>query len=218
MTVRYDPTTPGADMSDRSSAPERDLAHEITEPEPDAPPPARAARRRLVTPWAAGLCGLLLATAGFIAGVQVQKGQADAATTATNGGGATARAGFGGRPDGAAAGGDAPTVGSVANKHGSTLYVEDADGTTVRVKTNAQSKVTRTATASARGIYPGDTVVVQGTKDKDGNLVATQITATSKSAAASGGGLRRGFGGGAPPTGSAPAAGGGRPDVVTGGG
>ena len=54
----------------------------------------------------------------------------------------------------------------------------------MRVKTNAQSKVTRNAAASPTGIYPGDTVVVQGTKDKSGNLVATQITATSKTAAA----------------------------------
>ena len=49
--------------------------------------------------------------------------------------------------------------------------------------------MTRNAAASARGIFPGDTVVVQGTKDKDGDLVATQITATSKTAAAAGGGV-----------------------------
>ena len=207
-------------MPDRSSAPQRDRAldDETPEPGPDAPRPARAARRRLVTPWTAGLCGLLLATAGFIAGVQVQKGQAGetAATANGRGPGAPTRAAFAG---GAAAGGDAPTIGSVANKRGSTLYVQDADGTTVRVKTNAQSKVTRTATASVRGIYPGDTVVVQGTKDADGTLVATEITATSKSAAAAGGGgLRRAFGGGARPGGGAPSAGRAPQGDVTGGG
>lgn len=213
-------------MPDRSSAPERDpaLDDEISEPalEADAPPPTRPARRRLVTPLTAGLCGLLLATAGFIAGVQVQKSQADPGATAGGTGAAGAAARFAGGPNagggGGAGGADAPTVGSVANKKGSTLYVEDADGTTVRVKTNAQSKVTRTAAASVRGVYPGDTVVVQGTKDKSGDLVATQITATSKTAAAAGGGLRQAFGGGAPPGGGAPSAGRLPQDAVTGGG
>ncbi len=178
-------------------------------------PPARS-RRKLVTPLTAGLCGVLVAAAGFIAGVQVQKGSDSGTGAAATG----ARAGFPGAGAGAGAGGargagagataggaqqDVPTFGTVANKKGATLYVKDADGTTVRVKTNAQSKVTRNAAASPKGIYPGDTVVVQGTKDRSGNLVATQITATSKSAAASGGGfggaggLRRQFA--APPGG-----------------
>jgi hypothetical protein len=169
----------------------------------------RRRRRRLVTPVTAGLAGLALATAGFIGGVQVQKGQAVSPTAAPN----LRAAGAGGAPGGGAApaggGQDAPTVGTVANKKDGTLYVSGADGTTVRVKTNAQSKVTRNAAASARGIYPGDTVVVQGAKDADGNLVATQITATSKTAAASGGGFpggggfarRAGGGGGAAPAG-----------------
>ncbi len=169
------------------------------EPATDDAPPTRP-RRRLVTPLTAGLCGVLIAAAGFFAGVQVQKGQQDG----TDAGTANARAGFGAARAPAAGGGgaagaagqtqDAPTFGTVANKKGATLYVKDADGATVRVKTNAQSKVTRNAAASARGIYPGDTVVVQGTKDKSGNLVATQISATSKTAAAAAGG--GGFGGG----------------------
>jgi hypothetical protein len=160
------------------------------------------ARRKLVTPMTAGLAGVLIAAAGFLGGVEVQKGQDDgsgAAAAAAGGGGRAA--GFAGARGGAAgAGADgagAPTFGSVANKQGSTLYVTSADGTTVRVKTNAQSKVTRNAAASPRGIFPGDTVVVQGTKDKAGDLVATQITATSKTAAAAGGGFRAAFGGGA---------------------
>jgi hypothetical protein len=172
-------------------------------------------RRRLATPVTAGLAGLALATAGFIGGVQVQKGQAGATTATPN----LRAAGLGGAPGGGggapAAGQDAPTVGTVANKKGTTLYVTGADGTTVRVKTNAQSKVTRNAATSPRGIFPGDTVVVQGAKGADGNLVATQITATSKTAAASGAGFARGgfgrrFGGagaGAAPGGATPAGG-----------
>ena len=180
----------------------------LSEDDADQPAPPRA-RRRLVTPLTIGLGGVLVATAGFIVGVQVQKGQQD-------GGGARAAAptAFQGARNGGAAGGGgggggqrqsqgqgSPTLGSVANKKGSVLYVESADGTTVRVKTNAQSKVTRNAATSPRGIFPGDTVIVQGTKDSHGDLVATQITATSKTAAASGGGLFGGRGG-RPPAGA----------------
>jgi hypothetical protein len=103
----------------------------------------------------------------------------------------------------------------VANKHGSTLYVKDSDGTTIRVTTTSHSKINRTATAGAGAIHPGDTVVVQGTKSSSGTITATQINATS-SAAASGlaglfggaGGLR-GFGGGGAAGGAAGGSGGG---------
>jgi hypothetical protein len=196
-------------MPDRSSAPHPDavrddplLPDDDWEPGADDPMvPSGRRRHRLVKPLTVALTGLMLATAGFIAGVQVQKRQKD-------GGSATAVARPGGFPGaggatggaGSANGGAAqeqPTVGTVANKKGGTLYVESVDRATIRVKTNAQSKVTRNAASSPRGIYPGDTVVVQGTKNEDGSVVATQITATSATAAASGGGIP---GGGQPPT------------------
>ena len=169
-------------------------------------------RRRLVTPASAALTAVLIAAAGFIGGVEVQKGQAD------SGGGAPAAPAAGGRRwpparavrAGAARGGfparggaqGNATVGSVANKHGSTLYVKDSDGNTVRVKTTSHSKINRTATASVGAIHPGDTVIVQGTKSASGTITATQINATSSSAASGlaglfgGGGGLRGFGGG----------------------
>jgi hypothetical protein len=81
----------------------------------------------------------------------------------------------------------------VVNKRGSTLYVKDSDGTTVRVKTSSHSKISRTATASAGAIHPGDTVIVQGTKSSSGTIAATRINATSSSAASGLAGL---FGGG----------------------
>ena len=171
-------------------------------PEQRALPPRP--RRRLVTPASVPLAAVLIAAVGFIGGVEVQKGQADdgggtatganaarAALTGTGAaGGAGARAGgFGARggPQGNA------TIGSVANKHGSTLYVKDSDGNTVRVKTTSHSKINRTATASAGAIHPGDTVVVQGTKSSSGTITATQVNATSSAAASGLAGL---FGGG----------------------
>jgi hypothetical protein len=160
-------------------------------------------RRRLVTPASAALTAVLIAAFGFIGGVEVQKGQADNTTAAGATGGARAAVGAGASgTGGAGARGGFPgrggaqgnaTIGSVANKHGSTLYVKDSDGNTVRVKTTSHSKINRTATASAGAIHPGDTVIVQGTKSAGGTITATQINATSSSAASGLAGL---FGGG----------------------
>jgi Domain of unknown function (DUF5666) len=164
-------------------------------------PPRR--RRRLVTPASAVLAAVLIAALGFIGGVEVQKGRADdggsggGAALGAGGAGAAGAAGVAGGARGGFAGrggtqGNA-TIGSVANKRGSTLYVKDSDGNTVRVKTTSHSKINRTATASAGAIHPGDTVIVQGTKSSSGTITATQINATSSSAASGLAGL---FGGG----------------------
>jgi hypothetical protein len=82
----------------------------------------------------------------------------------------------------------------VANVKGSTLYVTGPDGTTIKVKTNSNSKVTRNASSSAGAVHPGDTVVVQGSKASSGTVTATSVTATAKgvSAGGPGGGGRAG--------------------------
>ena len=191
-----------------------DLDHDVDEYEDDwEPAPEERAlpprpRRRLVTPASAALAAVLIAAVGFIGGVEVQKGQADtggasggaaaggraALAAGAAGAGGAARGGFAGRGGGP---GNA-TVGSVANKRGSTLYVKDSDGNTVRVKTTSHSKINRTATASVGAIHPGDTVIVQGTKSSGGTITATQVNATSSSATSGLAGLfgGGGFGGG----------------------
>jgi hypothetical protein len=200
-------------MTDHATIPDHDLADDWdTE---DEPLPQRP-RRRLVTPISATLAGALVAALGFIGGVEVQKGQDNAGSgnggnTAAfaSAGGAGAGAGrggfsrgaggtnggpqFGGGPGGAQ--GNA-TIGSVANKKGSTLYVKDSDGNLVRVKTNSHSKINRTASTSPGAIHPGDTVIVQGTTAKDGTVTATQVNATAAGATGGLGGLFGAFGGG----------------------
>jgi hypothetical protein len=198
------------DRDDRLLELDDDAYEDHWEPAPEerALPPRR--RRRLVTPASAALAAVLIGALGFIGGVEVQKGQADSGTGATAGGAGAARAAVGGGAGGAARGGLAgpggaqsnATVGSVTNKRGSTLYVKDSDGNTIRVKTTSHSKINRTATAGVGAIHPGDTVVVQGTKSSSGTVTATQINATSTAAASGlaglfgGGGGLRGFGGG----------------------
>ena len=182
-------------------------------PEERALPPRP--RRRLVTPASTLLAAVLIGALGFIGGVEVQKGQADGGSS--GGAGTGARAALGGAAGGAGGAGAAgapgrggfpgrggaqgnATIGSVANKRGSTLYVKDSDGNTIRVRTTSHSKINRNAPASAGAIHPGDTVVVQGTKSSSGTITATQVNATSSSAASGLAGLfggGGGFGGGA---------------------
>ena len=166
------------------------------EPPADELPPRP--RRRLLTPARGVLAAIILVAAGFIGGVEVQKSQgASAAPTARTAArtGGFARGGFGAF-GGFGGGGAAPTAGQVANKRGGALYVTTASGGTVKVVTNAGSKLTRTASTSARGIYPGDTVIVTGTKRSDGTVVATRVSATAKGTRAFGGFGGGGFGGG----------------------
>jgi hypothetical protein len=197
-------------MTDHETMPDYDLDDDW---EADEEPLPKRPRRRLVTPISATLAGALVGALGFIGGVEVQKSQDNgsssgngaAAAFASAGGGGTARGGFGrgggAGPQGAGGPGGAQsnaTVGSVANKKGSTLYVKDSDGNLVRVKTTSHSKINRTASTTAGAIHPGDTVIVQGSKSSSGTITATQIQATSSSATSGLAGLfgGGGFGGG----------------------
>jgi hypothetical protein len=160
-------------------------------------------RRKLLTPVSGGLLAVVLVAGGFIGGVQVQKHQgsddngggarnglpaAFAARLAQGGGGtgggATGGAGTGTARAGGGSGG--ATAGTVANVKGSTLYVTSADGTTVKVKTNDNSKVTRNASGSVGSVHPGDTVVIQGSTASSGTVIASSITATAKGVTPSG--------------------------------
>lgn len=188
-------------------------------------------RRTLLTPVSGGLLAIVLVAGGFIGGVQVQKHQGDSGSGARNGlpaafaarlaqGGSGAAGGAGSGT--ARAGGDSggATAGTVANIKGSTLYVTSADGTTVKVKTTDNSKVTRNASSSVASVHPGDTVVIGGSAASSGTVTASSITATAKGVTPSGfGGAFPGApasGGAASTPGSAPESGGSAPQVPQG--
>ncbi len=87
----------------------------------------------------------------------------------------------GGGPPGVqgATGGDSTgTAGTVAYTKGSTLYVKDAEGNTIKVRVKSSAKVDRTASTDATDVQPGDSVVVQGDANAKGTVTATSITAT----------------------------------------
>jgi hypothetical protein len=153
------------------------------------------------------LSAVLILALGFIGGVEVQKHQGTtsassaAASPAAFAGGARG-GGFAGALGGGAGGTSDFVTGTVANKKGGYIYVKDSDGNLVRVKTSSSSTITRNTKTHTASIHPGDTVVVQGTKSKNGTVTATRVNA---SAAGVGGGAGGGFfgGGAARPGGSA---------------
>ena len=146
-----------------------------------APLPGRA-RTRVVTGAGVAFAAVTIGALGFLGGVHVQKAQGDPAAP---GGGR-----FAGMFPGAGAGGGQgqgtaqanATTGEVASVDGSTFYVQDASGNTIRVRAGEQAKVSRNAVADAEEIHPGDTVVVTGRTASSGTVVATSVVATASNA------------------------------------
>jgi hypothetical protein len=186
----------------------------------------RRPRRRLLgkggNPLALSLLGVLLIACGFIGGVLIEKGETSSSSPAASGaggasglasrfaalrGGASgagssttggAAAQSSGGSTGAGAGFTRPTSGTVAYLAGSTLYVTNSEGNTVKVKTSAGTTVNKTVKSTVKDIHPGETVTVTGATGSNGAVTAELISAGS-----SGGGLSALFGGGAGSSGAA---------------
>src|SRR5207344_1758014 len=121
------------------------------------------------------LLAVLVLSVGVFAGIQIQKHYGSTSRSGLPSGLGAAFAG-GGAPTGAtAAGGLGQGTGASANRgnfvtgevafiKGSTLYVTDQSGSTVKVTTKPATSVSKTSTAKLKAIHPGDTVTVIGTK------------------------------------------------------
>jgi hypothetical protein len=164
--------------------------------------PARP-RRRLLTPIPLALLGALLIAGGFIAGVQVQKGQTSSSSasgapaglasgfaglrggtssTGTSSTKASTGSAAGGFP-GTGAGGSRPTIGTVAYLAGNTLYVTNSEGNTIKVHTSPATSVTKTVKTKVKGVYPGETVTVTGATGSNGEVSAESISVGSSGSA-----------------------------------
>ncbi len=188
-------------------------------------------RRRLLAPIPVALLGVLLLACGFIGGVLVEKRQTfssfgsgaglasrlaalrgGAGATTGSGAGSTSGAagsggggGFAGRFGGLGGAGGA-TIGEVAYVSGSTLYVTNFEGNTVKIATSPASTITKTVKADLHGIHPGEMVVIRGSKDAHGAVSAESISVSATGIA--GGGIGSLFGGGGAGGGSGSAGGG----------
>jgi hypothetical protein len=171
------------------------------------PPPPRRRRLPLLT---AGLALCAAIGAGVLGGILIQKhwggsgsggGRGAAALAALSGRGGQAGRGAGGsgaRPAGANAFTRGGTVGQVKAIDGTSLYVTDLQGNTVKVTTGPGVRVRVTSDATLKKVRPGDYVTVEGTQTKTGYR-ATSITDSGTESPL--GGL---FGGGGAAAGSAP--------------
>jgi hypothetical protein len=110
---------------------------------------------------------------------------AGASATARTGSGSGAGLGGRGGGGGEFAAGNA-TIGTIKLIDGSTVYVQTPGGDIVQVSTSAGTKVTASSTVRVRDLQPGETVIVEGSKDSAGGVTATSIGQTS---------LGAGFGG-----------------------
>lgn len=161
---------------------------------------------RARTPWLTKLlAAAVIAALAFAGGVYAQKqwGKSSSSSTGTGsnaasrfGGGFAGSArraggsgGFGGLFGGSSANGQggSATSGQVSFVKGSTLYVADLTGSTVKVSVRG-ARVTKTSTVTPAAIRPGDTVVIVGTKRADGSVAATSITVGGSTASLFGGG------------------------------
>jgi len=169
----------------------------------------RRPRRRLLgaggNPVFLALLGVLLIACGFIGGVLVEKGETSSSSSASGspaslasrfralrGGASNTGAGSGaaGGSSSSGAGFTRPTAGTVAYLAGSTLYVTNSEGNTVKVNTSTGTTVTKTVSSELSGIHPGETVTVTGQTGSNGAVSAESISVGS-----SGGGLAALFGG-----------------------
>lgn len=164
--------------------------------EPDELP--RRPRRKLLAPVPVVLLAVLVLAGGFLAGVEVEKGQtssgssggsfaaglaalrnARGAGSASGGGGATRSFfGAGGLPGGGGFGGSV-TRGEVSYVNGNTLYVTSGEGNTVKVSAPTGTRVSKTVSTSLHSIHPGDTVAVAGSQASNGSVTAGSISITS---------------------------------------
>jgi hypothetical protein len=99
---------------------------------------------------------------------------AGSGTGGTTGAAAADTAGAG--AGGAGATGAGITLGEVSFVRGTTLYVANSQGNTVKITPAAGSRITKTVSTSVRAIHPGETVVVRGSQGKDGSIAASSIS------------------------------------------
>ncbi len=171
--------------------------------------PARGLRLSLP---AAAIATLLLVAGGFWGGAALEKSHAGSSsasaassfaarfraaaaggttTTGTSTTGTTGRAGaagggFGGFGGGFGGASSAAATGTVSVVDGKTLYILTGAGALVKVTLGTSTTITRSAAAKAVDLRPGDTVVVQGTTAKNGDVTATSVSATAPGSTAGG--------------------------------
>jgi len=150
------------------------------------------------------LAAVVVASAGFLGGALVGKhygssssgnlaaafsrlagARASATASAGSGSGGTGSGtgsgsgfGFGGGRGGTFGAGNA-TIGTIKLIDGRTVYVQTTAGDIVQVATSAETKVTISSAVPVKDLQPGETVIVEGSKNSSGAIAATSISQAS---------------------------------------
>jgi len=140
------------------------------------------------------LSALLLVVAGLWLGAYLQRGHSTASASSFSSLFATGTGGLTGSKALASAAAKV-TTGTVTDIVGNTLYVTTSSGSLVAVKVSSSTTIDRNAASTLSGLEPGDTVTVQGTKEKSGSVEATSVSDTAKGVTSTG------FGSGSFPSG-----------------
>jgi hypothetical protein len=175
-------------------------AEDLDDANDDWPVRGPAKGIRLRTPIAI-VATVVLVAAGFWGGAIAEKDHGSSTSSAASalaarfrGAGSTSGAaggggfrGFGGA--GAGAGGTtSAAAGTISVVNGNTLWVLTATGSLVKVTLGSSTAVTRNANSAADALRPGDSVVVQGSAAKNGNVAATSVAATGPGVSTGAGG------------------------------
>jgi hypothetical protein len=159
--------------------------------------PEHATAKGFRAPWfVTVLCALLLLLIGLWVGGYLQRGQSSSTSSlgslfASNSSALGGASGLSALEKAAAK----ETTGTVTDIVGHTLYVTTSSGSLVAVKVTSSTTIDRNASTTLGGLKAGDTVTVQGSKEKSGSVEATSISDTAKGVTSSG------FGGGTLPSG-----------------
>jgi hypothetical protein len=109
------------------------------------------------------------------------------ASPSAGAGGTSSSSGFAGR-GGTGLFGGGGTFGTIKLVDGNIVYVQTAAGDIVQVSTSAATKVTISSSAPVKDLLPGETVIVEGTKNANGSIAATSISQNSLGGGGGGGG------------------------------
>jgi hypothetical protein len=155
-------------------------------------------RRRKLPRLTLALSVALVGACAFIGGAEAQKhlgSSSSSSNSASNASSFASRFRNGATRTGGSTFAGGATIGTVTAIKGSTLYVTDTSGNTVKVTTSAATQVSKTVSGTVKSVLPGNTVVIRGSAAKNGTIAATTISLGGGLGAAS-------FGGGSSSSGS----------------